>query len=119
MSAIGYFLARSRLGRFIIGWFFEHMSFAIPARRLRETATLVAFYHPKPSYPVHILIVPKNAIKGLEGLSAKDNDFYIDLFTVVKDLAKELEIKEQGYRLIVNGGSFQEIPQLHFHLVSG
>ncbi|MEZ4510613.1 MAG: hypothetical protein R3C62_01950 [Chloroflexota bacterium] len=38
------------------------MSFLIPVQRLRETATLLAFHHPKPSYPLHILLVPKRPL---------------------------------------------------------
>lgn len=112
-------LARARLSRFFIGWIFENMSFAIPVRRLRETGSLIAFRHPKPSYEIHILIVPKKSLSGLEALSPEDDGFYIDLFTIVQSLVEELDLVERGYRLVVNGGSFQDIPQLHFHLISG
>jgi diadenosine tetraphosphate (Ap4A) HIT family hydrolase len=30
-----------------------------------------------------------------------------------------VRLKEAGYRLIVNGGKYQDVAQLHFHLVSG
>ena len=48
----------SWLGQFLIGWIFTHMSFIIPAKRLRETDTLLAFHHPKPS-PFHVIILPE------------------------------------------------------------
>lgn len=95
------------------------MSFAIPARRLRETKSLLAFHHPRAIYPVHILLVPKKARPNLQALTVEDSDFYIDLFQVVTSLVEEFHLAEQGYRLIVNGGKYQEFPQLHFHLVSG
>ena len=95
------------------------MSFAIPTRRLRETSTLFAFHHPQPSYPVHILLVPKKALSGLEALSPEDDSFYSDLFSTVQSLVVEIRLAEQGYRLMVNGGGYQDVPQLHFHLVSG
>jgi len=107
------------LSQNIIGWFFEHMSFAIPARRLRETDSLLAFHHPRPLYPVHILLIPKRARPSLQALTAEDGDFYIDLFRVVANLVEEFGLAEHGYRLIVNGGKYQDFPQLHFHLVSG
>jgi histidine triad (HIT) family protein len=117
--SLGFLVARTRAGQFIIGWFFEHMSFAIPAKRIKETTTLVAFHHPKPAYPVHILLVPKKSLKSLEALSADDNDLIIELFNIVRNLVDEFNLGKSGYRLIVNGGSYQEIQQLHFHLVSG
>lgn len=111
-------LAQSSIGRLVIGWIFENMSFAIPVNRLRETETLIAFHHPKPSYPVHILLVPKKALGDLSELDDADAPFLGDLFKAVQSLVEEFELETQGYRLIVNGGSFQEVPQLHFHLVS-
>ena len=112
-------LARSKISRSIIGWGFAHMSFAIPVKRLRETPTLLAFYHPNPGYPTHILLVPKKAVSSLTDLNPADTGFLTDLVSTVQELVTELNLEPAGYRLIVNGGSYQEIPQLHFHLVSG
>ena len=95
---------------------FEHMSFAIPATRLRETETLMAFYHPRPSYPFHILLVPKKAVASLKELDAKDSAFLADLYATVQSLVEEFHLP--AYRLIVNGGAYQDFPQLHFHLIS-
>lgn len=94
------------------------MSLLIPVERLHETSTLVAFYHPAPAYPVHILIVPKRARQNLQDLSAQDADFMIDLFATVRHLVETLDLAPTGYRLICNGGAYQDIPQLHFHLIS-
>lgn len=111
-------LARSPLGRWFIGWTFAHMSFALPVQRLRETPALIAFHHPKPSYPVHILLVPKKAIGSLTDLQPADADFMLDLFATVQSLVAELHLQKSGYRLIANGGPYQEVAQLHFHLIA-
>ncbi|NWF70582.1 MAG: HIT domain-containing protein [Chloroflexi bacterium] len=95
------------------------MSSLIPLHRLRETRTLLAFHHPKPSYDLHILIVPKRALPALTDLSAADSDFMIDLFSITQSLVEEFGLLETGYRLIANGGKYQDLPHLHFHLVSG
>ena len=102
-----------------VGWGFEHMSFLIPAKRLRETPSLIAFNHPRPSYAVHILIIPKKAVPSLMDLGAVDDIFLHDLVQTTQELVRELELESKGYRLIVNGGKNQDFPQLHFHLVSG
>jgi len=94
------------------------MSFAIPVKKLRQTATLLAFYHPHPAYAVHILIVPKRAIADLGDLDESDQEFLLDLVLVVQSLVDEFNLKETGYRLVSNGGKYQDIPQLHFHLIS-
>jgi histidine triad (HIT) family protein len=100
----------------LLGWIFAHMSFAIPVQRLRETQTLMAFHHPKPSYPFHVLLVPKRAIASLKELDPKDSVFLADLYSTVQSLVEEFQLS--AYRLIVNGGEYQDFPQLHFHLVS-
>ena len=95
------------------------MNFALPTKRLRETDTLLAFYHPKPAYPLHILLVPKRGIPSLMELDqARDAPFLADLFTTVQSLVTEFHLDKAGYRLIVNGGEFQDFPYLHFHLIS-
>ena len=99
-----------------IGWFFAHMSFAIPVRRLRETETLMAFHHPKPAYAFHVLLVPKKAVASLKEFDSTDTMFLTDLYSTVQNLVDEFQLP--AYRLIVNGGEYQDFPQLHFHLVS-
>jgi histidine triad (HIT) family protein len=100
----------------LISWIFTHMSFAIPAKRLRETDTLLAFYHPKPSYPFHVVLVPKEAVPSLMELNPSQTEFLTDLYTAVQSLVTEFQLP--AYRLIVNGGKYQDFPHLHFHLVS-
>ena len=92
------------------------MSFAIPVQRLRETDTLMAFHHPQPSYTFHVLLVPKKSVSSLKELDASDTKFLSDLYSTVQSLIDEFELA--AYRLIVNGGEYQDFPQLHFHLVS-
>jgi len=111
-------LARSPIAAGFIGWVFAHMSFAIPVHRLRETDTLMAFEHPKPIYPLHILIVPKKAIASMMKITPADAPFMTDVFQTVQSLVTEYQLETRGYRLICNGGDYQDVPQLHFHLIS-
>ncbi len=100
----------------MIGWVFANMSMLIPVRRLRETDTLMAFHHPKPSHPFHVVLVPKKAVASLQELDAADAAFLKDLYATVVSLVDEFRLP--AYRLIVNGGEYQDFPQLHFHLIS-
>ena len=108
-----------RLAQTLLPWSLTHMSFAIPLHTLRETATLVAFYHPQPSYPVHILILPKRAIPSMADLTAQDAKVLAEIILIAQSLVEELRLEKEGYRLIVNGGAYQELAQMHWHLVSG
>ena len=107
-----------RLAHILLPWILTHMSFAIPLSKLRETPTLLAFYHPQPTYPVHILIVPRRAIPSLADLTPDDAPLLVEVFQTTQSLVAELGLARRGYRLIVNGGAYQDLPQLHWHLVA-
>ncbi len=94
------------------------MSWAIPVTRLRETATLIAFPHPQPSHRLHILLVPKRPYASLMALPADETAFLRELIETVQSLVREFDLERSGYRLIANGGAYQDVPQLHFHLVA-
>jgi histidine triad (HIT) family protein len=111
-------VARSHLLGRCIRWSFANMSFALPVKRLYETETLIAFPHPRPSYALHILIVPKRAIGSFVELSSSETTFMQDLPDAVATLVRRFNLEPVGYRLITNGGAYQDVPLLHFHLVS-
>jgi histidine triad (HIT) family protein len=110
----------ARGSRHVLHFLLSRMSFALPVQKLRETPTLLAFHHPQPAYPVHILLIPRRAIASLMELdSVQDAAFLADLFAAVQSLVAEFHLEQTSYRLIVNGGEFQDFPYLHFHLISG
>jgi histidine triad (HIT) family protein len=96
-------------------WMLNNVPFVLPVKRLRETDSLLAFFHLKPTYPFHVIIVPKKAVRTFSNLSPAD-PFMVDLVTAAQSLVNEYHLP--AYRLIVNGGEYQEFPHLHFHLVS-
>ena len=102
----------------VLHWIFAFFSFVIPGVRLIETDTVLVFHHPSPSYPLHILIVPKAKYRSLNDLPSADNEFESELFLAVNDLVQRFDLDKCSYRLIANGGSAQEVDHLHFHLIS-
>ncbi|MFN2273844.1 MAG: HIT domain-containing protein [Anaerolineales bacterium] len=111
-------IARSRVAGWLLRAAFATFPSALPLDRLHETPTLVAFHHPSPSYPLHILIVPKRRYASLLEIEGDDVDFMRDLFETVAELVREFELGARSYRLIVNGGNAQDVGVLHFHLIS-
>ena len=118
LSKILFAVARSRIGAVIIGWSFAYMNFLIPVDRLHETERVVAFYHPKPSHKIHILIVPKRKIRSLLALTETELPVVQDVIVATQHLVKKLELQEGGFRLVVNGGAYQDVMQVHWHLIS-
>lgn len=122
MGNLGNFLRRLanvRIFRPVLIWGLINMNDWLPINKISETDSLVCFYHPQPVFPVHILLVPKEELRDLSQLKPQQSDFLQDLFATVQSLIVELDLEERGYRLILNGGKYQDFPQLHFHLTSG
>ena len=112
-------MAKTKLGASLMGTIFGAMPFLIPSEKLIETDTLVAFHHPVPSYRIHILLVPRRHYSSLMELDAADLTFMQDLIRSAQELVARFDLEAGGYRLLVNGGKSQDVPYLHFHLISG
>lgn len=88
----------------------------VKVKIIKETPTLLAFYHNNPSWPLHIVIVPKKHIPTL--CDIEDFELVGEIFKVAKEIIKEKGLAKTNFRIITNGGSFQDSKHLHFHLVS-
>jgi diadenosine tetraphosphate (Ap4A) HIT family hydrolase len=51
-------------------------------------------------------------------LDSGDTELMQDLITSVQALIGEMSLEDAGYRLVVNGGTAQDVDHLHFHLIS-
>ena len=118
MNRFLYLIAKTWIGSMVLHWIIAFFSFVIPGKKLIETETVLAFHHPSPSYPLHILIVPKAKSRSIKDLPSTDLVFESDLFMAVNQLVQRFGLEDCGYRLITNGGSAQEVDHLHFHLIS-
>ena len=94
------------------------MNFVLLIDRLFETETLLAFFHPQPVFPFHVLLIPRIEIPDLLSLDAHQPAFLQDIFKTAQQIVKNYHLEKHGYRLILNGGPNQEFPILHFHLIS-
>ena len=88
----------------------------VKVEKVKETKDLLAFYHTKPSYPLHIVIVPKKHLVNLTDID--DMDLIKKVFEVAVSIIKKKKLNQSNFRIITNGGSFQDSKHLHFHLVS-
>lgn len=92
----------------------------LPAEKVFENERILAIKDIYPVAPVHILIMPKKEIPGLQFLTKEDLPLIDEIIQIAQKLAIEFEI-EDGYRLLTNNGSMagQTIFHLHFHLIGG
>src|SRR5688500_10392614 len=93
----------------------EALTGKTPIEKLYESDTVLAFYHTKPSFETHIIIIPKAHIHDLLHTTEEHREVLLEIIDVAKKLAQDLDIEDKGARFITNMGVFQETPHLHFH----
>lgn len=93
----------------------------IPAKKLREDGDVVAFHDINPQAPTHVLIIPRRHIAALEEMTAADTEAIGTTILRATEIARELHLEEEGYRLVVNNGEAagQTVFHIHVHLIGG
>lgn len=97
----------------------EVLSGRTSVNKVMETEQVLAYYHTRPSYPVHIVAIPKKHISSLATIKESDLKLFQELMMVVQQVAKEVLDKEGACRVITNLGRYQDSKHLHWHIVSG
>ena len=98
----------------------EALSGKTPVKNLYESDVVLAFYHTKPSYEFHVVIIPKEHIKDLLALDKSNDSLLLEIINVAKKIVKEnIDFENLGAKLVTNMGKFQDTPHLHFHLIAG
>lgn len=92
----------------------------IPATKVYEDETILAFRDIAPQAPTHILVIPKTHIPSVDGVTAENSTVVAHIFETIPAIAKA-EGLTGGYRVISNCGSDagQTVPHLHFHILGG
>ncbi len=93
----------------------------LPGEKVYEDDSIVAIKDKHPKAPVHLLIIPRKVIPDLQSLQSEDLSLIPQIVRVAQILAKQFDVEEEGYRLLVNNGpnAGQTIDHLHFHLLGG
>lgn len=93
----------------------------IPATIVHQDDEVVAFRDLHPQAPTHILIIPRKHIATVNDLADGDAAIVGRLYLTARDLAAQLGLSDNGYRLVMNtnrdGG--QTVFHIHLHLLAG
>lgn len=92
----------------------------IPSKKAYEDNEILAFYDINPQAPVHILVIPKEHIPSVDGITADNSAIVSKIFEKIPEIAKAAGITN-GYRIISNCGddACQTVKHLHFHILGG
>lgn len=123
--SLGHFLrnaahtaARSRSGSWVIRLVCDRFPVLLPVRWITRRPDLLAFHHPLPGYSIHIVLIPRPVRSGLSELGAHDGLLLVAVFQLFAVFAEQFQPHLAGLRLVVNGGEYQDVSVLHFHVIS-
>ena len=92
----------------------------IPADIIYEDEQVLVFKDINPKAKVHLLIIPREHIAGLNALESRHDTLIAHIMRLIQPLALKQGL-ESGYRTIINTGrdGGQEVFHLHIHLLGG
>lgn len=92
----------------------------IPAKKVYEDESVLAFYDIDPKAPVHFLLIPKKHISSSDDIGSENSKVIAHIFEVIAKLSKKLKFTD-GYRIVNNCGDTagQTVKHIHFHVLSG
>ncbi|MGL4611961.1 MAG: HIT domain-containing protein [Trueperaceae bacterium] len=99
----------------VVGFDFEYASPLLPVDKVIQTEKTIAFYHPRPSWQKHILIIPRKGITTIFDLM-KQKDYLESIYQTARSVFLSEQLNVDDYALLVNGGLRQDVKQVHFHL---
>lgn len=83
-----------------------------------ESDNVVAFPDINPAADTHILIVPKQHVTNIGELK-NEGHLLVEIYKTADKLVEDYNLKNDMYRILVNGGSAQRVGHVHFHLLGG
>ncbi len=101
--------------------FCEIVARRVPADVVYEDEQVLAFRDRRPQAPVHILVIPREHISGPQALDGDHEALAGHLITVAGAIARQEDLADAGYRLVLNQGrdGGQSVFHVHLHLLGG
>lgn len=93
----------------------------IPSEAVYEDELIYAFHDLNPVAPTHILVIPKKHIESMNDVQEEDSLLMGKIMNVIKKIAQDNGIDQDGYRVVNNCGENggQTVGHIHFHLLGG
>ncbi|MGD2118710.1 MAG: histidine triad nucleotide-binding protein [Chromatiales bacterium] len=93
----------------------------IPAEKVFESDSLIAFKDLQPQAPLHTLVIPKRHIATINDLQDGDAQLVGEMYLAAKQIATDAGYAEPGYRTVMNCnlGAGQSVFHIHLHVLAG
>ena len=97
----------------------EVLSGKTKVEKILETENVLAYYHTRPFWETHIVVIPKKHISSLLTVEKSEESLFLELFAVIKEIAEKIVEEKGAARILTNLGKYQESKHLHFHINFG
>ncbi|MDQ0227812.1 HIT family protein [Metabacillus niabensis] len=97
----------------------EILSGKTNVKKVKETENVLAYYHTRPFYEVHIVAIPKKHISSFVDVNPEDSFVMNELMNVIREVAAQITNEYGACKIITNLGSYQDTKHLHWHIVYG
>lgn len=94
----------------------------IPAAIVKRSEDAVAFRDIDPRAPTHVLVIPTKHMPAVRDARGPDDEALLGrVLRFAADVASELGLDANGYRIVTNTGkdAGQSVDHLHFHVLGG
>jgi histidine triad (HIT) family protein len=97
----------------------EVLSGKTAIEKVLETENILAYFHTRPYYEHHIVVIPKKHIPSLISVDPEDEHLLLELLAVVRQVAAKVTAEKGACRVLTNLGRYQDSKHLHFHVAYG
>ena len=94
----------------------------IPAKIVKRSDNALAFRDIDAKAPVHVLVIPTRHIPAVRDAKGPEGERLLgELLRFAADVASELGLDGDGYRIVTNTGknAGQSVDHLHLHVLGG
>ncbi len=90
----------------------------LPSQKVYEDDKIIAFNDVHPEAPVHVLVIPKKHLASIREATEEDKELLGHIQLKIVEIAKQLKVYDEGFRIVVNTGDNggQTVNHLHYHI---
>jgi histidine triad (HIT) family protein len=97
----------------------EVLSGKTEVEKVWETVHSLAFYHTRPYYEVHLIVIPKKHILSFLTVTNEEAEILDDVLQVIGQVAAKLENEHGACTISTNIGNYQSNKHMHWHVHYG
>ena len=106
-------------------WYCEDvLSGKLAVRKVYEDDRVLAFHHPRPARPVHVVVIPKAHVPSLLDETALDGELLSSMVRAVQHAARALGLdvphghRPRGFYVRANAAAPGVTPHMHWHILA-